>query len=91
MKIKESQCPERARITSPALKARFAIEAIKDHKTTAYITEMFGVYPTPVAGWKKPALAGLPVVLGNDRDQMRQQANTERTSLYQHIGQLNVE
>ena len=37
----------------PSLKARVAVEAIKAHKTTAQIAQMFGVHPTQVGGWKK--------------------------------------
>jgi hypothetical protein len=33
---------------------------------------MFGVYPTQVGGWKKLALAGLPDIFGNGRQQIRQ-------------------
>src|SRR4051812_15984064 len=58
----------------PSLKAKVAIEAIKGHKTTAQISQMFGVHPTQVGGWKKQAVAGLPDVFGNGREQMRQQA-----------------
>jgi hypothetical protein len=34
----------------PCLKAKVAIEAIKAHKTTAQIAQMFGVRPTQVGG-----------------------------------------
>ena len=40
----------------PSLKAKVAVEAIKGHKTTAQIAQMFGVHPTQVGGWKKQAL-----------------------------------
>ena len=32
----------------PSLKAKVAIEAIKAHKTTTQIAQMFGVHPTQV-------------------------------------------
>ena len=75
----------------PSLKAKVAIEAIQGHKTTAQIAQMFGVHPTQVGSWKKQALAGLPDVFGNGREQMRQQADTEKDELYKQIGQLKVE
>ena len=53
----------------PSLKAKVAVEAIKAHKTTAQIAQLFGVHPTQVGGWKKQALAGLPDVFGNGREQ----------------------
>src|ERR1700690_1371215 len=57
----------------PSLKAKVAVEAIKAHKTAAQIAQMFGVHPTQVGGWKKQALAGLPDIFGNGREQIRQQ------------------
>jgi transposase len=71
--------------------AKVAVEAIKAHKTTAQIAQMFGVHPTQIGGWKKQALAGLPDVFGYGREQMRQQADVEKDELYKQIGQLKVE
>jgi len=62
----------------PILKAKVAVEAIKAHRTTAQIAQMFGVHPTQVGGWKKQALAGLPDVFGKGREQIRQQADAEK-------------
>ena len=73
----------------PSLKAKVAVEAIKAHKTTAQIAQMFGVHPTQVGGWKKHALAGLSDVFGNGREQIRQQADAGKDELYRQIGQLN--
>src|SRR5258708_3253600 len=71
----------------PSLKPKVAVEAIKAHKTSAQIAQMFGVHPTQVGGWKKQALAGLPDIFGNGRDQMRQQADADKDELYKQIGQ----
>lgn len=75
----------------PSLKAKVAVEAIKGHKTAAEIAQMYGVHPTQVGGWKKQALAGLVDVFGNGREQVRQQAETEKDELFKQIGQLKVE
>jgi transposase len=75
----------------PSLKAKVAVEAIKAHKTAAQIAQMFGVHPTQVGGWKKQALAGLPDIFGNGREQVRQQSDQEKDELYKQIGQLKVE
>jgi transposase-like protein len=50
---------------APGLKAKVAVEAIKGHKRTAQIAQMFGVHATQVGGWKKQAPAGLRDVFGN--------------------------
>ena len=75
----------------PSLKARVAVEAIKAHKTTAQIAQMFAVHPTQVGGWKRQALAGLPDIFGNGHEQVRRQAEAEKYELYKQIGQLKVE
>jgi transposase-like protein len=36
----------------PSLKANVAVEAIKGHKTTLKIAQMFGVHPAQAGGWK---------------------------------------
>jgi transposase len=83
--------PKTRKSHPPSLKAKVAVEAIKAHKTAAQIAQMFGVHPTQVGGWKKQALAGLPDIFGNGREQIRQQADTEKDELYKQIGQLKVE
>src|SRR6266576_3586393 len=80
--------PKTRKSHPPSLKARVAVEAIKAHKTAAQMAQMFGVHPTQVGGWKKQALAGLPDIFGNGREQMRQQVDTEKDELYKQIGQL---
>ena len=59
----------------PSLKAKVAVEAIKAHKTAAKIAQVFGVHPIQAGGWKKQALAGLPDIFGNGREQVRQQSD----------------
>ena len=66
----------------PSLKAKVAVEAIRAHKTAAQIAQIFGVHPTQVGGWKKQALAGLPDIFGNGREQMRQQSDADKDELY---------
>src|ERR1700758_950244 len=83
--------PKTRKSHPPSLKAKVAVEAIKAHRTTAQIAQMFGVHPTQVGGWKKQALAGLPDIFGNGREQIRQQSDTEKDELYKQIGQLKVE
>jgi transposase len=75
----------------PSLKAKVAVEAIRAHKTTAQIAQIYGVHPTQVGGWKKQALAGLPEIFSNGREQLRQELDSERDELYKQIGQLKVE
>jgi transposase len=82
--------PKTRKSHPPSLKAKVAVEAIKAHKTAAQIAQMFGVHPTQVGGWKKLALAGLPDIFGNGREQMRRQSEDDKDELYKQIGQLKV-
>src|SRR5262249_47650720 len=75
----------------PSLNAKVTIEAIKANRTTAQIEQNSGIHPTQVGGWKRQALAGLPDVFSNSREQIRQQADAEKDELYKQIGQLKVE
>jgi len=52
---------------------------------------VFGVHPKQVGGWKEQALASLPCIFGNGREQMRQVADAEKDELYKEIGQLKVQ
>ena len=61
----------KARKSHPPSKGQGGRGAIKAHKTAAQIAQMFGVHPTQVGGWKKQALAGLPDIFDNGREQMR--------------------
>ena len=72
--------PQTRKNHSPNLKAKVAVEAIKSQKTAAQIAQMFGVHPTQVGSWKKQALAGLPDVFGNGREQIRQQSDSALSS-----------
>jgi transposase-like protein len=89
--LKLETMPRTRKNHPPSLKAKVAVEAIKAHKTAAQIAQVFGVHPTQVGGWKKQALAGLPDIFGNGREQVRQQTDVERDELYKQIGQLKVE
>jgi transposase-like protein len=83
--------PQTRKSHPPSLKSEVAVEAIRAHETVAQIAQMFGVHPTQVGGLKKLALAGLPDIFGNGREQMRQRADVEKDELYKQIGQLKAE
>jgi hypothetical protein len=64
----------------------------KLHKTAARISRRCSESTRSKAGgWKKQALAGLPDIFGNGREQMRPQSATEKDELYKQIGRLKVE
>lgn len=75
----------------PSLKARVAVEALKDQKSAAQIAQLYRVHPHLVSAWKKQALEELPAIFQHGRDGHRQQLDVEKDELYKQIGQLKVE
>ena len=73
------------------MKAKVAVEAIKWHKRAVQIAPMLAVHPRQDGSWKKQARAGLPDVLGNGREQIRQQSDAAKDELYKQAGPLKVE
>jgi len=65
-----------------------AAEAIKADQTAAQIAQMFGVYPTQVGGWKKQALAGLPIFSATAASRCAGRPIPRRMKLYKQIGHI---
>jgi putative transposase len=76
---------------SSAFKAKVALEAIKESRTSAELSSAYGVHTTMITRWKRQLLEQLPDVFSDKAK--RKDKNTEEliASLYQQIGQLKVE
>lgn len=74
-------------------KSKVALEAIKESKTMAELTQEYGVHSTQIKEWKDQLLSALPKVFdsGGKSEQDAKQAEEKEGRLYQKIGQLNVE
>lgn len=80
------------RKTYPAeLKAKVALEAIREAKSTTELSSMYGVHPSMVTRWKKEVLEQLPSVFSGRNDGKEHEKDALIESLYQRIGQLTVE
>ena len=76
---------------SAELKAKIAIEAIREQGTINEIASQYGVHPNQVTQWKKQALSEMAQLFSDRR--VKRQADEEevKAQLYQQIGQLKVE
>ena len=75
-----------------ALKAKVALEAIKEVKTVNEIASIYEVHPNQVRLWKKQALEKLPDAMADGRSKLaRDKKPIEEEKLHQKIGQQVVE
>lgn len=74
-------------------KSKVALEAIKESKTMAELTQEYGVHSTQIKEWKDELLKGIIKVFdsGGKAEENAKQAEEKEGRLYQKIGQLNVE
>lgn len=77
---------------SAAYKAKVALEAARGTRTVAELAQAFSVNPSQIAGWKKHLLEHASELFERGAATNVARADTElRDSLYQQIGQLQVE
>jgi len=75
----------------PSFKAKVALEAIKEQKTSAELASQYQVHPAQIRNWKGVALKGL-LDLFSDRGKGKAQDNeTLIAELYRQIGQQKVD
>ena len=76
---------------SPSFKAKVALEAIKEQKTSAELASLYQVHPGQIRNWKGVVLKGL-VDLFSDRRKREEQNNENLIDeLYRQIGQQKVD
>ncbi len=73
------------------LKAKVALEAIKEQRTINEIASEFGVHPNQVSQWKKEAMEGLSGIFNGPKGTHEEQEEKLKERLYSEIGQLKVE
>jgi len=75
---------------SPAFKAKVALEAAREERTTAEIAREFGVHANQVTAWKRQLLDGAVGVFESPADQ-RHDGEAVIKDLHAKIGELTVE
>ena len=75
---------------SGAFKAKVALEALKEARTTNELAGQYEVHPTQIVQWKKRLVAGATGLFtgGAQHDAVEEAALRDR--LYQEIGQMKV-
>ena len=72
-------------------KAKVALEAIKGLKTLNELASQYEVHPNQITQWKKQVLDEVPQIFSTRRAQAQKETEELTASLYQQIGQLQVE
>jgi putative transposase len=76
---------------SAEMKARIALEAIKNQRTIQEIASHYGVHPNQVTRWKHQAMEGLPEAFRDGRSRAGESEDVLKAELYQQIGRLQME
>ena len=75
----------------PSFKAKVALEAVKEEKTSAELASEYGVHPSQIKKWKKIAADGIMELFTDRRQRRDKEKNLLIEELYREIGQLKVE
>jgi transposase len=72
-------------------KAKVAIEAIRQQKTTNELTAEYSVHATQINLWKKQALAAIPGAFSGKQEKVQENQQRDIDELHRQIGQLIAE
>ncbi len=76
---------------TPSFKAKVALEAIKEQKTSAELASQYQVHPGQIRNWKATATKRF-IDLFTDKKKSRDQDREELIQeLYRQLGQLNAD
>ncbi len=75
----------------PALKAKAALEALKEEKTSAELASEYQVHPGQIRRWKSIATEGIRELFMDKRQKRDKDKDMLIEELYKQIGQLKVE
>lgn len=75
---------------SAELKAKIALEAIKELSTAQEIAQKYEVHPTQVSAWKREFLANASSVFEKSNPKKSQEEAKEKDRLYKKVGELQM-
>jgi transposase len=73
------------------LKAKVALEAIREQKTIAELSSSYGIHRVQIQKWKKQLLDGAEAMFSKKSSRQAQEQQKLSDELYKQIGQLKVE
>lgn len=76
---------------SAGFKAKVALEAIKNQKTLAELSQQYEVNSVTISKWKAEFLENMAAVFEHGHEKKSTQGTPELEDLYAQIGQLKVE
>ncbi len=76
---------------TPSFKAKVALEAIKEQKTSAELAGQYQVHPGQIRNWKTLATKGLIDLFTDKRKSKDQDREELIQELYRQIGQMKVD
>jgi len=79
------------KMTDAGLKAKVALEAVKEEKTVAEIASIYGIHPNQVTAWKKELIERLPELFKDKRFKENKEQEKKEEEYLKQIGQLSVE
>ena len=72
-------------------KAKVALEAIRQQKTSNQLTAEYGIHATQINAWKKQALAAIPDAFSGKQERAQETQQGQIDELHRQIGQLIAE
>ncbi len=75
----------------PSFKAKVALEAIKEQKTSAELASQYQVHPGQIRNWKATATKGFIDLFMDKRKNRDQDREDLIQELYRQLGQLNAD
>ena len=74
------------------LKARVAVEAVRERRRVSELATQYGVHPSQIHEWKRRLLSGAADLFADGRSQKAAaQQQAQEAELYEQIGRLKME
>jgi transposase len=89
--MEEDQVENLRRKHTPSFKAKVALEAIKEQKTSAELASLYKVHPNQIRNWKVQATKGLIDLFADKRKKQDKDREELIQELYLQLGQLNAD